>query len=287
MIIEMGANHIGEIKALCQIAKPDFGIITNIGTAHIEGFGSFSGVIKAKTELYEYLNNVNGVAIYNDSDQLLSENISRIVNRAVSYSDPAGMPLIIEKEQSDMNLVVNVKYIHETYRIRTNLFGDYNLTNIRAAVAAGLFFEVGMKEVAEAVENYVPANNRSQVRSTGKNTLICDSYNANPSSMHAALVSFAVLSAAPKAVMLGDMLELGDRSGEEHSKILSDLKSMEIEKVMLVGKEFSKAGKGTGFITFPDVKALSEHLRKEPLNGHTILIKGSRGIGMEKVYDLL
>ena len=183
MIIEMGANHIGEIRTLCLIAKPDYGIITNIGTAHIEGFGSFEGVVKAKTELYEYLRKVNGIALYNDKNPLLAEKIFRIINRAVPFSDPTGIELIVEQMPSDLNLKVSVTYQHHTYNLNTNLFGSYNLENVKAAIAAGLFFGVEMNDIADAVENYQPANNRSQVKITRNNTLICDSYNANPTSM--------------------------------------------------------------------------------------------------------
>ena len=154
MIIEMGANHIGEIRTLCLIAKPDYGIITNIGTAHIEGFGSAEGVIKAKTELYEYLRKVNGIALYNDKDHLLTEKIFKNVNRAVPFSDPTGIELLVEQNPSDLNLSLTATYHHHTYKIQTNFFGNYNLENIKAAIAAGLFFEIEMKDIADAVENY-------------------------------------------------------------------------------------------------------------------------------------
>ena len=287
MIIEMGANHIGEIRNLCHIARPDFGIITNIGTAHIEGFGSFEGVVKAKTELYEYLKIVNGVALYNDKDKLLTEKIFRYVNRAVPYSDPTGLPLIVEQESSEMNLVLRVKYNNETYKISSNLFGSYNYWNIKAAIASGLFFEVPVKDVLNAIEEYNPANNRSQVKITRKNRIICDSYNANPSSMHQALESFRLLNEKPKMAILGDMLELGEMSEDEHRKTIDELKSSKIDKVLLTGRIFSKISSDAEFLTFTDVNALSDFLKSNPVEGHTILVKGSRGIGLEKIYDLL
>jgi UDP-N-acetylmuramoyl-tripeptide--D-alanyl-D-alanine ligase len=287
MIIEMGANHIGEIRTLCQIARPDIGIITNIGTAHIEGFGSFDGVVRAKTELYEYLRKVNGVALYNDKDPLLTEKIFKHVNRAVPFSDPAGTLLDMEAEQSEMNLVVKVKYNHSEWKIRTGLFGRYNFWNLKAAVATGIFFEVEMNDIVAAVEEYKPANNRSQVRVTGRNTIICDSYNANPVSMHAALESFASAAAEPRLVILGDMLELGEKSEEEHQKILGELATYGFREVLLAGKIFQKVRNEQDFKTFPDTGALMDHLRVNPVKGYTILVKGSRGIGLEKVYDLL
>ena len=287
MIIEMGASHIGEIRTLCLIAKPDYGIITNIGTAHIEGFGSADGVIKAKTELYEYLRKVNGIALYNDKNPLLTEKIFKIINRAVPFSDPTGIDLAVELVPSDLNLTLTATYHHHTYNICTNLFGNYNLENVKAAIATGLFFDVEMKDIVEAVENYQPANNRSQIKITKNNTLICDSYNANPTSMYLALESFTGIQADRKLVILGDMLELGEKSEEEHIKLLNALQSQKVEKALLVGPVFQKVSSKSGFKSFYDVNKLRDFLKSEPLKGNTILIKGSRGIGLEKIYDLL
>jgi UDP-N-acetylmuramoyl-tripeptide--D-alanyl-D-alanine ligase len=287
MIIEMGANHIGEIRTLCLIAKPDYGIITNIGTAHIEGFGSADGVIKAKTELYEYLRKVNGIALYNDKDHLLTEKIFKNVNRAVPFSDPTGIELLVEQIPSDLNLSLTATYHHHTYKIQTNFFGNYNLENIKAAIAAGLFFEIEMKDIADAIENYQPANNRSQIKITKNNTLICDSYNANPTSMHSVLKSFAIIQAAQKLLILGDMLELGEKTEEEHAKLLTELQSQKLENAILVGPVFQKVSSGKGFRSFPDAAKLLEFLKNKPIKGNTILIKGSRGMGLEKIYDLL
>jgi UDP-N-acetylmuramoyl-tripeptide--D-alanyl-D-alanine ligase len=287
MIIEMGANHAGEIRNLCNIASPDYGIITNIGTAHIEGFGSFEGVVRAKTELYEFLKKTNGVALYNDSDRLLTEKVFRYVIRAVPYSDPAGIPLVIDEEQLGMNLVVRVKYSNDDFLLRTNLFGRYNYWNVKTAIAAGLFFEVPLKDMISAIEEYVPENNRSQVKVTGSNNLICDSYNANPSSMRQAIDSFRMLIVGPKMAILGDMLELGERSEEEHKQIVDELIKARPDSVILTGPIFSKIYSGDEFHTFPDVESLSLYLRKNPVKGFTILVKGSRGIGLEKIYDIL
>jgi UDP-N-acetylmuramoyl-tripeptide--D-alanyl-D-alanine ligase len=287
LIIEMGANHIGEIRTLCLIAKPDYGIITNIGTAHIEGFGSKDGVIKAKTELYEHLRKVNGIALYNDKDPLLAEKIFKFINRAVPFSDPTGIDLIIEQLPSDMNLKLIATYQHKTYTISTQLFGQYNIENIKAAIGTGLFLGVEMKDVVDAVENYQPANNRSQIKITKNNTLICDSYNANPTSMHSAIDSFEKIQAEDKLVILGDMLELGEKSEEEHIKILTELRSFRIEDVLLAGPLFQKISAKFGFKSFPNVNKLVDFLKKEPVKGKTILVKGSRGIGLEKIYDLL
>lgn len=287
MIIEMGASHIGEIETLCIIARPDHGIITNIGTAHIEGFGSFEGVVKAKTELYEYLGRVNGIALYNDQNPLLKEKIFKLINRAVPFSAPTGVELKVDQMPSDINLKVSVKYQLQSYNINTNLFGDYNLENIKAAIAAGLFFGVEMKDIADAVEDYQPANNRSQIKVTRHNTLICDSYNANPVSMRLALKSFAGIQAEPKAVIIGDMLELGESSEEEHRNILNLVESLRFQKTFLVGAWLQKVSSKSGFRSFPDVSKLMDFLKNDPLTGSTVLIKGSRGIGLEKIYNLL
>ena len=287
MIIELGANHIGEIRTLCLIARPDFGIITNIGTAHIEGFGSFEGVVKAKTELYEYLRKVNGVALFNDKNPLLTEKIFRNVNRAVPFSDPTGVELLVEQVPSEMNIELKATYQHHTYNIKTNLFGSYNMENLKAAIATGLFFDVEMKDIVDAVENYRPANNRSEVKKTKNNTLICDAYNANPTSMHLALKAFGEIVAENKMVILGDMFELGEKSEEEHRKIVEELLSYNFSKSVLVGPVFHKVSAKSGIKSFHDKVRLIEYLTSEPVKGRTILIKGSRRMGLEKIYDLL
>jgi UDP-N-acetylmuramoyl-tripeptide--D-alanyl-D-alanine ligase len=287
MIIEMGANHTGEIRTLCLIARPDYGIITNVGTAHIEGFGSFEGVVKTKIELFEYLKKVNGIALYNDKNALLTEKIFKIVNRAVPFSDPTGTDLKIELLPSELILNLAVEYHHKKQVIHTNLFGSHNLENIRAAIATGLFLGVKMEDIADAVEMYVPANNRSQIKETSDNTLICDSYNANPDSMSRALESFFELKVENKVFILGDMLELGDKAQEEHLKIIKILKAKSIENVFLVGSVFKTIASETGFKSFLNVEDLKNFIKSNPLKGNHILIKGSRGIMLEKVYNLL
>ncbi|HLN56415.1 MAG TPA: UDP-N-acetylmuramoyl-tripeptide--D-alanyl-D-alanine ligase [Bacteroidales bacterium] len=287
MIIEMGANHRGEIRTLCTIALPDYGIITNIGTAHIEGFGSFEGVIKTKTELYAHLRDVNGIVLYNDLDQLLASKIAGFHNRTIPYSFPGEDPLYLEEQHSGMNLVVSAEFKGVRLKIETNLFGGYNFWNVKAAVATGLVFKVDINEIAEAIAAYTPSNNRSQVKITRDNTLICDSYNANPSSMSNAIGSFSELNKPRKMVILGDMLELGQETEEEHAKIIRLLQSAGIDDILLTGKIFMAAAQGKGIKTFPDVMSLSEYLKTNPVKGYTILIKGSRGIGLEKIYDLL
>jgi UDP-N-acetylmuramoyl-tripeptide--D-alanyl-D-alanine ligase len=244
-------------------------------------------IIKAKTELYEYLRKVNGIVLYNDNNPILTEKIFKLINRAVPYTDPTGIELAIELVPSDLNLKLKATYQHNTYNINTKLFGNYNLENVRAAIATGLFLEIEMKDIVAAVENYQPANNRSQVKLTKSNTLICDSYNANPTSMHHALESFTLIQSADKLVILGDMLELGEKSEQEHMKIVNELQSYNFSKVILVGPVFNKVSLNTGFKSFPDVNKLIDFLKNEPVKGNSILIKGSRGMGLERIYDLL
>jgi len=287
MVVEMGASHLGEIRTLCLIAKPDYGIITNFGTAHIEGYGSAEGVIKAKTELFEHLRKVNGIAIYNDKDPVITEKIYKLVNRAVPYSDPTGTELNVISASDGMNLSLSVEYFHEKYSIVTNLFGEYNVINIKAAMAAGLFLGVGMKEIADEITKYNPGNNRSQIKVTKRNTLVCDSYNANPSSMKLAIESFSKIKADKKMCIIGDMLELGDKSEEEHIKVLKILNDSNIKKVLLTGPVFSKVSSESGFRSFPDISKLRDFLKSEQVSGYHILIKGSRGIALEQIYTLL
>lgn len=287
MVLEMGANHIGEIKTLCRIARPDYGIITNIGTAHIEGFGSLEGVLKAKTELYEFLSNVNGIALYNDKDPVLTDKIYRMINRAVPFSNPAGFKLVIDPVTSDLRLSAIIKYRRNEFKISTSLFGEYNIENIRAAFATGLFLGVDINDIASTIENYKPGNNRSEVKDTGRNTLICDSYNANPTSMMNAIGSFIQIRNDKKVLILGDMLELGDKRDEEHNKIINLLESLNLRHVYLVGPAFVKASEGKGFLSFQETGDLCNYLRSNPMENSLILIKGSRRMMLEKVYDFL
>jgi len=287
MIIEMGANHIGEIRTLCLISKPDYGLITNIGSAHLEGFGSFEGVIKGKTELYEHLRKVNGIALYNDKNPLLSEKIFRLVNRAVPYSDPTGTDLVVELAESGIKLTVKADYQHKSYTIKTNLFGKHNLENITAAIATTLFLGSDMPDIVSAIESYVPGNNRSQVKESGLNTVICDSYNANPESMRRAVEAFIEIEAEKKLIILGEMLELGTRTNEEHMGLLRNLNSKGITNVILVGNLFLPFAGEFGYKSFSSAEELAVYLKAHPVKGHHILVKGSRGVMLEKIYDLI
>ncbi|MBM3420986.1 MAG: UDP-N-acetylmuramoyl-tripeptide--D-alanyl-D-alanine ligase [Bacteroidetes bacterium] len=287
LVVEMGANHAGEISRLCTIARPHIGIITNIGTAHIEGFGSIEGVKKAKSELYEYLKKTGGIVFYNESDPVLTELIYKMVVKAVPFSDPAGTDLITETRPEELLLSGRIVYEGSEYKFGTNLFGNHNHQNIRAAMATGLFHDVPVGDVLSAIESYVPSNNRSQVLRTERNTIVCDAYNANPVSMASAIDSFSKLAVENKVCIIGDMLELGELTGAEHEKILKQIANSAIEICYTVGPVFMALSPLYGFRAFDTVERLVEALSKTPLTGKTVLIKGSRGIRLEKCYEVL
>jgi UDP-N-acetylmuramoyl-tripeptide--D-alanyl-D-alanine ligase len=288
VIIEMGANHQGEIASLCQIAIPTHGMITNIGKAHMEGFGGFEGVVKAKKELYDYFQNTGNVIFYNSDNVLLgklSAGLERIAYGSSAHSSTSG-----EVITTDPFLIVHLKIKNtlthsvESVEIRTHLIGHYNFENILAAACIGNFFTVSPSKIQKAIEQYHASNNRSQVVQTRRNTLIMDAYNANPSSMEQALINFANMSWQNKVLIIGDMLELGDESQAEHDKILDLIRELGYKTVFLVGEQFSIKGKA--YTCFTNTSDAREYFRQHPVVAATILIKGSRGIGLEKLTDL-
>ncbi len=284
-VIEMGANHPGEIAALCQIAEPDFGIITNIGKAHLEGFGSFEGVIKTKSELYDFLRQKHGRCFINTDNELLVTQAASLDLLTYGTNDEAqlqGFP-----EQSSWYLTIRVLFPKGWLYLKSKLIGSYNFENILAAARIGLHFGVEPTAIQKAIENYVPENNRSQLIQTGSNRIIMDAYNANPTSMAAALNNFAKISYDKKTVILGDMLELGSLAAEEHQKIADLIKLQHFDSVYLVGHYFSAVDAGTA-MKFDKTEHLSAHLdTQKPIAENLILIKGSRGIGLEKIIDKL
>lgn len=280
-IVEMGANHPGEIKTLADIALPDYGLITNVGTAHILGFGSFEGVIKTKCELYDNLKKHNGTIFVNGSNHNIFPK-SEGANRIVYGVD--GSSLNASVESADPFLKVKFS---NGYSAQTNLIGAYNLENVMAAACVGSHFGVDMPTIVSALENYKPSNNRSQFISTPSNKLIVDAYNANPTSMKAALDNFISLkSDSEKALILGDMLELGKDSEAEHGKIVEMIAASGIKKVMLVGQNFASVAKN-GMPTFKNADELIPVLTDNKLNGCLILIKGSNSMKLTKVVEYL
>jgi UDP-N-acetylmuramoyl-tripeptide--D-alanyl-D-alanine ligase len=281
-VIEMGANHVGEIAALCQISQPSHGLITNIGRAHIEGFGGIEGVIRGKSELYQHLLEHQGVVFINSEDPILS-NMAKRFERPILY--PAnGDYLNIELIGSDPFMTFKGEGGNE---IRTQMIGDYNFYNAAAALCIGKFFEVPTELAEQAVANYLPTNNRSQIIEKRSNTIILDAYNANPSSMNAALENLLNMDSQQKAVILGDMLELGDESASAHNDIVART-SAGINHVMLCGPLMGKAQKSNpDAIHFQDRSQLIQFLKEHPMHHTTILIKASRSMGLEEVVDSL
>ncbi len=280
-VIETGANHPGEIANLCRIVEADYGLITNVGRAHLEGFGSFEGVKQTKGELYDDLHKRGKKIFLNAFDEdLLQMAQSR---EFVLWED--ALPYV-EGRVSEATPFVEMQWRAEDdapwHTVKTNLIGAYNIANLRAAVTIGLHFGITPQQINHALEVYKPTNSRSELRKVGSNRLIIDAYNANPSSMKAALTNFSFFGDKHKMVILGDMRELGAESLEEHRRIAKQLQDMELERIWLVGEEFSKAAT-EGMRVFKDVEEVKEALKAEPISDSTILIKGSNGT---KLYQL-
>lgn len=282
-IVEMGANHPKEIDFLCQIAQPDYGYITNFGKAHLEGFGSLNGVIKAKTELYKHINNHNKIVFVNTDDQE-QENQSKNLKKVTFGTDSANDITI--KNTDSTSAYVTITYKKTT--IKSQLVGQYNFSNIGAAIAIGTYFNVSEADIKKGIESYSPENSRSQILTKHSNTILLDAYNANPSSMQAALDNFNHWKVVNKVVFLGDMFEIGDAATTEHQKITEKAAAMDFEQIILVGKNFYNTTishpKVKKYIDFDEVKNLFNF---STLKNSHILIKGSRGMAMERVLDLL
>ncbi len=285
-IVEMGANHPGEIAALCEIALPDFGLITNVGKAHLEGFGSFEGVRNTKAELYRFIEHNGGKIFRNNSNPWLKE-MARELDTIGYRTTPKGEGIEGEIVQYSPTLVFKAKFPKGWLYLKTNIAGGYNLENAMAAVCVGNYFGVDPLEIAEAIEAYKPTNNRSQFIKTAFNTILMDAYNANPSSMDAALENFKTFDAPTKGIILGDMFELGEASHEEHQKITDKLASMDLSMVLLTGEEFSRCKVFPDFKVFRNNESLIQFLENSQPRGYLFLIKGSRGMKLENVADKL
>ena len=281
-VVEMGANHPGEIAQLCRIAQPDYGLITNVGKAHLQGFGSLEGVRKAKGELYDYLAKSCGVALYNSDDPLLVDMIKeRRCRQLIPYGAGKNQATVLPTDETHPFLRLSVKDFPE---VDTHLVGSYNAGNVLAALAIGAAFGVAPHDAAAAINNYIPSNSRSQLLQTAQHTVIIDAYNANPSSMAAAINNFAALHYPNKCAILGDMLELGASSAAEHAHIISLLKQKSFTTVFLVGEQFMQANAGHTFQCFANVEALKSHLRQHPLAPQAaVLLKASHGIRLEEL----
>jgi len=285
-IIEMGANHQGEIAELCEISQPDFGIITNIGKAHLEGFGGLEGVIKAKTELYKYIKHHKGKLFVNADDPLLMEKSSGL--DGILYGTSKNNSLSGEVTGKFPFLSVDLNINGQVYQTESNLIGSYNFANIMAAACIGKYFGVKPELIKQGISSYKPENNRSQWLETTNNKIILDAYNANPSSMKLALENFAESPYARKAMILGDMLELGDYAQTEHEFIVELAVNYDFEKIVLIGKNFKSFSSSYPICqSFEDVMSAKKELEKINLKNYTILLKGSRGVKLEKLLEVL
>lgn len=270
-IIEMGANHPKEIAFLSEITQPDYGYITNFGKAHLEGFGSLEGVIKAKCELYDYLIKANKHIFINPKDQI---QVEKTANANIT-------PFNIEISFNNVSPFISLKY--DKSLIKTNLIGSYNYNNIAIAITIGNYFKVDLDRIISAITNYIPKNNRSQIISTVNNEIILDAYNANPSSMEVAIHNLNLIDAKNKTLILGDMFELGEESINEHQKIIELVQNYNFKKVYLVGENFNKTN--TKYLKFRDLETLKSYISLNKIQDNTILIKGSRGMALERILD--
>ncbi|MEL7020055.1 MAG: UDP-N-acetylmuramoyl-tripeptide--D-alanyl-D-alanine ligase [Bacteroidota bacterium] len=286
-IIEMGANHVGEIAALCQIAEPTHGLITNIGKAHLEGFGGIEGVKQGKSELYRFVESNKGVVFINMDEPFLME-LAVDNTRQVHYRQDVSLSTEVVEQQ--------IEFLHATpyvkaafidrqgvrYEVQTQLVGAYNFPNVATAIVIGKYFKVPHQKIVNALSQYTPTNNRSQIVQRDSNTIILDAYNANPTSMRHAIDNLANWALPHKVAILGDMLELGGESAAEHQKIYDYLQSFDFQHVVLVGTQFKQVGAA---LHFPTVAALKTWFVEQRFSETAILIKGSRGIRLEEVLQ--
>lgn len=279
-VIEMGANHPGEIKTLVHIAEPDYGIITNVGKAHLQGFGSFEGVIRTKGELYDFLREKENSTIFIQNENPYLNKIATGLT-CVRYGQTPGLDVTGKVVSCSPFLRFSWTAEGVSHEVQTHLIGSYNLDNALAAVTIGRYFGVEDAKICHALSSYVPQNNRSQLVHTASNTLIVDAYNANPTSMMAALENFRQMEAAHKVAILGDMKELGEGSHEEHQKVVDFLKECGFERVMLVGPEFG--GTVSSFEHYKDVKEVEALLAAHPLQGCCVLVKGSNSMKLSEL----
>ncbi|SHE53279.1 UDP-N-acetylmuramoyl-tripeptide--D-alanyl-D-alanine ligase [Bacteroides faecichinchillae] len=285
-VIEMGASHPGDIKELVDIAEPDYGLITNVGKAHLEGFGSFEGVIKTKGELYDFLREKEASTIFIHHDNPYLMKIAYGLKQ-ITYGSQEGLYVNGHVTGNSPYLAFEWKAGQEGVRheVETQLIGEYNFPNALAAITIGYFFGVEPEKIDKALTEYTPQNNRSQLKKTENNTLIIDAYNANPTSMMAALENFRNMTISHKMLILGDMRELGAEGPAEHQRIVDYIKKCNFEKVWLVGDQFTAAQHS--FKTYANAGEVIEEIKNKEPNGYTILIKGSNGIKLNTVVDYL
>ena len=280
-VVEMGASHPGDIDELTALGEPNYGIITNIGRAHLEGFGGYEGVIRTKNEMYQYIAAHNGMLFVNHDNELLmklSKDIKKVTYGTNASADVKGRIL-------SANPYLSIEWNGQ--KIDTQLVGDYNFENVMAAICIGQFFLVPGYDIVEALSHYCPTNNRSQVIETGKNRVVMDAYNANPTSMSHAIKNFRNICGECNVLILGDMRELGEESEKEHKAIIELLKELNFQLVFLVGSEFAKVASNSLFFRVKDVDDLIRYITLNPISGYDILVKGSNSIHLNKIIDSL
>jgi len=280
-VIEMGASHIGEIKLLSEIAEPNYGLITNFGIAHIEGFGSEENVIKGKCELYDFLTKNSGLVFFNTDDEKQKRILSNFKNKF--GFGKRGSDLNYSVKTSNPNIEINVN----GDIIQSRLFGDYNVQNIISAVSIGYYFGVDFKKIKKAISDYISVNNRSQILIKNKNKIILDAYNANPTSMLSAIKSFEKSGLKNKTIILGDMYELGENKNKFHQEIIDYCEGLCVNKIFLVGKIFSLTKYSEKFTSVKNYIELSELEEFTEINNSNYLIKGSRAMQLEKIVEYI
>lgn len=283
-VVEMGANHPGEIEILSNIADPNYGIITNIGQAHLEGFGGFEGVVKTKGELYEHIQKNGGTLFYN-SDNTILEKLGQNIKNRISYGKK-NASFTGEPVQSPPFIHIKANFSKGILYLNSKLIGDFNFENILAAACIGNYFGIDPLKIQEAIKEYNPTNNRSQLIHKNQIEIVMDAYNANPSSMKVSIESFLHNMKGDNYLILGDMLELGEYSYDEHLKTIKNIPKDLLQNAYFVGKEFVRAASNLNLITFNKVEELAEYLQSNPIKNGNILIKGSRGIQLEKILEV-
>jgi UDP-N-acetylmuramoyl-tripeptide--D-alanyl-D-alanine ligase len=287
-VIEMGANHPGEIAQLASIAAPDLGLITNVGKAHLEGFGSLQGVLDAKSELYAYLAAGGGWAIVDGQDQLLLNKARELGVRCKVAGPAKDLPVEVRLKKQSPRLEVELLFGDLHYPVYSSLVGAYNLQNMLLAAATGLHFGIPKESIAAAISAYVPENQRSQLLEGGRNEVVLDAYNANPSSMREAIDGLMTYATSPVMLILGDMAELGATSEEEHRKLLQWVRTLEAKRVLLVGPQFYRVGEPSGrMVVFRERNEAEAWLESEKPRGYQVLLKGSRVMELEGLVKLL
>lgn len=282
-IIEMGASHPGDIRELVDIACPNAGIITNVGKAHLQGFGSLEGVMRTKGELYDYLRQTQGFILRNIDNELLSKMSTGLAERTYSMQQEAEVTGRITDCRDLLRMQISL--LGQTFEVQTRLIGAYNAENVLAACCTGVVYGLTAEQIRRGIEQYAPTNNRSMLLKTARNTLVVDAYNANPTSMRAAIINFSMMRPERPTLILGDMLELGEQSLEEHQQVVDLIRHEGFDDVMLVGQEFAQTT--TAYPVFETTEQLRRHLEQHPLEARHILLKGSNGMHMDQLTSLL